>query len=173
HVPGKPPPPTFSPWNATSVGGYSEVGVSYVLPTDVNRLAWSRKALWSFYPQDHIGRPVGVARRETSPGGASWGGIEDPAGAGSNDWRAMKENIISASAWTDGSEASLTALSDGTTSVRLAVDPGYRALQPGVRMMIDTDWNYEDFGLGNYARPPLMIGDGYSGTVFMRLEKSP
>ncbi|HMD61287.1 MAG TPA: hypothetical protein VKG78_07630, partial [Opitutaceae bacterium] len=93
------------------------------------------------------------------------------AGAGSNDWRAMKENIVFASAWADGAGAAATALSDGSASVRLAVDPGYRALQPGVRMLIDNDWNYEDFGLGNYARPPLLMTDGYTNAAYIQLER--
>jgi hypothetical protein len=170
HVPGKPPAPTYSPWNATSVGGYSEVGVSFVMPADVDRLSWKRIALWSAYPADHIGRPEGVGVREPSTGPSpAWAQLEFPAGAGANDWRAMKENILEAAAWKEGSRAELQALSDGSTSVRLQVDPGYRALQPGVRMLLDSNWNYEDFGLGNYTRPPLLIHDGYSGTVFMRL----
>jgi hypothetical protein len=49
------------------------------------------------------------------------------------------------------------------------VDPGYRALQPGVRMLIDNDWNFEDFGIGNYARPPIVVRDGYTNTVWLRL----
>jgi len=172
YVPGRPPPPSFTPWYATSVGGYSEVGVSYLLPAGANRLSWRRKALWSAYPDDHIGRPEGVARREpSSAAGAPFGQREDPAGAGSNDWRAMKENILEASAWVDGTGAALTALSDGSASVRLEVYPGYRALQPGVRMLVDNDWNYEDFGLGNYARPPLLMRDGYANTVFLRLAR--
>jgi hypothetical protein len=174
HVPGLPPPPTFTPWNATSVGGYSDVGISYMLPGSVNRLLWKRRALWSSYPVDHIGRPDGLAEREPSTASdAPWSRGEDPAGTGSNDWRGMKENIIAASAWTEGSGGAVTALSDASNSVRLAVDPGYRALQAGVRMLIDNDWNYEDFGLGNYVRPPLLMGDGYTNTVYIRLTKAP
>jgi hypothetical protein len=171
HVPGKPPPPTFSPWNATSVGGYSDVGISYMLPGNVDRLSWARHALWSAYPSDHIGRPAGIALREPSAApGAPWSRLEDPAGAGSNDWRAMKENIVTASAWAEGAGAAVTALSDGSNSVRLLVDPGYRALKPGIRMLVDNDWNYEDFGLGNYVRPPLLMADGYTNTVYLQLE---
>jgi hypothetical protein len=174
HVPGAPPPPTFSPWNATSVGGFGEVGVSYMLPPAANRLAWDRQALWSTYPADHVGRPKGDARRSPPPGPpASWSEREDPPGAGTNAWRGMKENILSASAWVEGAKGSVTALSDGSASVRLAVDPGYRALQGGVRILIDNDWNYEDFGLGNYTRPPLLIRDGYANTVYLRLTRRP
>ncbi|HEY3757499.1 MAG TPA: glycoside hydrolase family 2 TIM barrel-domain containing protein [Opitutaceae bacterium] len=174
HVPGSPAPPIFSPWNETSVGGYSEVGVSYMLPKSADRLSWRRRALWSTYPADHIGRPVGLARREPPSAPSShWAEREDPAGAGTNDWRAMKEHIESASVWTAGSSAALTALSDGRDAVRLAVDPGSSALTGGVRLSIDNDWNYEDLGLGNYARPPLRMGDGYSNTVYLRIGDAP
>ena len=174
YVPGEPPPPTYTPWNATSVGGYDELGVSYLLRGGVNRLSWHRNSLWSAYPDDHIGRPVGLARREPSTSGdAPWSKIEDPDGSGSNDWRSMKENIISASAWIAGTNAAATALSDGRCAMRLEVYPGYRALGPGVRLFIDNDWNYSAFGLGNYARPPILVRNGYSNTVYFRLETAP
>ncbi len=44
-------------------GSYSEVGVSFLMPGETDRLRWDRRALWSVYPEDHIGRPVGEAAR--------------------------------------------------------------------------------------------------------------
>ena len=38
-------------------GGKNKIGLAYLLPATVDRLAWHRKALWSAYPEDHIGRP--------------------------------------------------------------------------------------------------------------------
>jgi len=44
-------------------GGW-EAGVVYVLISELGRLAWRRRGLWPAYPEDHIGRNAGVARRE-------------------------------------------------------------------------------------------------------------
>lgn len=150
HVPGEPPPPTYSPWDATSVGGYSEVGVSYMLPNSTSSLAWKRHALWSVYPADHIGRPEGTAAK------------------GTDNFRATKEHIYEATAIA-GEGASATALSDGHDAVRLSADAGYRALPGGIRMGIHNEWNYPDIGLGNYAKPPIVVKDGYRNTVYLRL----
>ena len=43
--------------------GASELGVAYVLPASVTALSWERRALWSVYPDDHIGRAAGRAPR--------------------------------------------------------------------------------------------------------------
>ena len=150
HVPGEPPPPTYSPWNATSVGGYSEVGVSFMLPNSASTISWRRKALWSVFPKNHIGRPEGTAR------------------LGTDDGRAEKENIYEATVSVNG--AGVTALSDGRDAVRVYADanPG-RSMVPGIRMGIQNEWNYPDIGLGNYAKPPIKISDGYKNTVYLKL----
>ena len=44
----------------------NEVGVSYILSSSIDQLSWDRKALWSAYPNDHIGRPIGIARRQST-----------------------------------------------------------------------------------------------------------
>ena len=44
-------------------GAYDEVGISYMLNDSIDTLEWDRKALWSVYPDDHIGRPKGKAVR--------------------------------------------------------------------------------------------------------------
>ncbi|MGA2870932.1 MAG: glycoside hydrolase family 2 TIM barrel-domain containing protein, partial [Verrucomicrobiota bacterium] len=63
-----------NPWNDSHYGGFSEVGISFVLTNAVDRLAWNRKALWSFYPEDHIGRGVGIAQRAVASGSWAQGG---------------------------------------------------------------------------------------------------
>ena len=45
--------------------------------------------------------------------------------------------------------------------------------RPGIRMLVNNDWNNEDFGLGKYAGPPLEMGDRYSNTVYLLLGKAP
>ncbi len=149
HLPGEPPPPTFSPWDATSVGGYSEVGVSYLLPASAGQLSWNRRALWTVYPDSHLGRPTGTAAK------------------GGDDFRATKENIYSATVAVD--DSGVTALSDGRDAVRVWPADSYRVFPGGVRVGIHNEWNYENIGLGNYAKPPLLIRSGYTGTTYLRL----
>jgi hypothetical protein len=40
-----------------------QLGMCFVLPAAVDRLMWHGQSLWSVYPDDHIGRPFGTARR--------------------------------------------------------------------------------------------------------------
>lgn len=56
----KPKPKADVPWNRSYYGGYSEVGVKYKLNNDIDRLSWDRKALWTVYPENHIGATKGT-----------------------------------------------------------------------------------------------------------------
>jgi beta-galactosidase len=38
-----------------------QVGWAFSMPKAFDRFSWDRKALWSYYPETHIGRPVGTA----------------------------------------------------------------------------------------------------------------
>ncbi|MBZ5543791.1 MAG: beta-galactosidase, partial [Acidobacteriia bacterium] len=109
----------------------SEVGVAYKLPSSIDRLTWDRKALWSAYPSDHIGRPQGMAMRNASnlvetyrrEPKSPWSqdskdfflyGPEDPGGRGTNDFRSLKESIWHASCILAGTDLRVRAESDGT-----------------------------------------------------------
>ncbi len=119
-------------------GGYREVGVAFDLTPAVDRIQWDRRGLWSVYPEDHIGRNRGEARRERSGGNESlrqepqwpWSqdmrnyslfGRYDVGGRGTHDFRAMKHNIRRACAWATSSPARFTATSAQTAAVRLEV----------------------------------------------------
>jgi hypothetical protein len=43
-----------------------ELGWVFSLPKGVERFSWDRKAAWSYYPPDHIGRPTGTATPESA-----------------------------------------------------------------------------------------------------------
>jgi beta-galactosidase/beta-glucuronidase len=43
-----------------------ELGWIFSLPKGVERFSWSRQAVWSYYPPDHIGRPVGTATPDSA-----------------------------------------------------------------------------------------------------------
>jgi hypothetical protein len=119
-------------------GGCWEVGISFVLTPEVDRLAWQRKGLWSAYPQDHIARNEGVAHRDGHSLAERYGevpcwpwsederdfplnGRYDVGGRGTNDFRSMKENIVQAAALLRGTQKGLRAESDGSGAVRLEV----------------------------------------------------
>jgi hypothetical protein len=182
--PVKAPETRVVPWNNTHAGGFTEVGVSYVLTGEVDRLSWRRKGLWSAYPEDHIGRTAGVAAR-TGKGANQqvadapawpWAedekdfnlyGADDPGGRGTNDFRSMKEYIYFASALLPHSQSCVRAESNATDAVRLEV---VGAKQKGdVRLIVNNLWNYVNLGLGNFMKPPQIVGGGYPNQVRIRL----
>ena len=123
------------------VGGYREVGVSFILAPGIDRLSWERKGLWSAYPEGHIARSKGTAQRERAGGDESYGrqptwgwaddmrdyalfGTHDVGQRGTNDFRTSKHNIRYASAVLAGSGARVRAESEATDAVRLEILPG-------------------------------------------------
>jgi len=158
----------------------SEVGVAFRLSSRVDRLAWEKKCLWSAYPDDHIGRPKGVARKDGSlepenyrevPHG-SWAsdlkdfflfGSEDSGGRGSNDFRSLKSNIWWAACLQAGSKSGLRVEANGKTGVRAEIQGDGK-----IRLNIDNLWNYPDLGWGNPVRT-ISLEPGYTNSVRMRL----
>ncbi|HEX2100312.1 MAG TPA: glycoside hydrolase family 2 TIM barrel-domain containing protein, partial [Candidatus Synoicihabitans sp.] len=186
--PVKAPETAVVPWNRTHAGGFAEVGVAYVLASNVDRLAWRRKGLWSAYPADHIGRNQGVAFR-TGPGIVAQPGVEphwpfahdekdfnlvgpdDAGGRGTADFRSMKEYIREAWIYSARANSALLVESDAAVGVRLEVVDDKP--DGNVRILINNAWNYPQLGLGNYMKPPVIIDDGYTAQVRMRLTAAP
>jgi uncharacterized membrane protein YgcG len=184
--PFTPPAAHPHPWNNSHYGGFSEVGISFVLTNGVDRLAWNRKALWSFYPEDHVGRSTGLAQRAVTNGswaqgggsggrggrGGGGGGGAPQAGGGnaSNDFRGMKEYIYAATALVGGTDLGLEALSDAHDAVRMDVS----AVQTngGVSMIVNNEWNYPQLGNSNFMKPPVKVGEGYANTVRVRFARN-
>lgn len=119
-----------------SLADVMELGLAWRLPATVDTLRWDRQALWSVYPDDHLGRPRGVARRDSRLGPQPvWRG--EPQGAWSEDQRdlfyrgrqavgptrdflAAKEYVRRASAFNMASGAGVELVSDGRSqAVRL------------------------------------------------------
>jgi len=154
------------------------IGIAYTLSSAIDRLTWDRKAPWSAYPADHIGRPQGTGWRKAStetyraePKGP-WSqdskdfflyGMNDPGGHGTNDFRSLKENIWHASCVLAGTELRVRAESDGTAAVRAEVLPDGK-----VKLNIDNLWDYPDLSWGNYTRP-IVLKRGYKNSIRMRL----
>jgi hypothetical protein len=155
----------------------SEVGVSYVLSSDVDRLTWQRNSLWSVYPADHIGRPRGLAMKlhgETyrAQPAHPWAedssdfflfGSNDTGGRGSNDFRSLKANVIYASCVLAGTNLRLRAESEGTVAVRAEVGAAGKVV-----FSVDNLWGYPDLAWGTLARP-LGLPKIYTNSVRMRL----
>jgi hypothetical protein len=157
----------------------SEVGIAFTLSSTINQLAWDRKALWSAYPPDHIGRPQGTALRDSGGPAESYRSVpkgtwsqdtknfflygpDDPGGRGTNDFRSLKENIWHASCVVAGTNLGVRAESDGTAAVRAEVLPDGK-----VRFNINNLWGYPDLAWGNDA-PPIAIDRGYTNAVRLR-----
>ena len=99
---------------APAEGSYSEVGISYDIPSDMESVSWLRDGLYSAYPEDHIGRNEGTALK-VREGAAehpdqygvepSWSwkddmknyfvyATDDPNnGLVTNDFKTMRENV--------------------------------------------------------------------------------
>jgi hypothetical protein len=117
-------------------GGLDELGVYYLAHPAMDTLQWKRKGLWTVYPEDHIARCEGTAKRK-SEGSVfgekpqiSWSeemksfilnGRYDVDYKGTNDFRSLKEHIYSARLSAEGSGAAIQAISDGNHSVRLEI----------------------------------------------------
>ena len=178
RFPDMAPRPVILPWDGTDTGGYSEVGVKFILPASVDRLSWDRRGLWTVYPAGHIGRERGTARR-TDPAPTSWKDWQtdhywndthwsiynaDRNESATNDFRSSKEYIRTAEVLLGDSSHGVQVLSGEKDAVRL------ESARPDgeVTLIINNEWNYPTLGIGNWMKDPIRAREGYSGTVFLR-----
>jgi beta-galactosidase len=101
-----------------------EIGLEFELPLSFNKLSWDRNAEYSYYPADHIGRPLGEAVAhpavpQTVPPGDRPYGLDDHPW-GSNDFRSTKRHIFTASL-TNKAGQGVQVISDGSQHVRATV----------------------------------------------------
>lgn len=118
-------------------GGLDELGVFFLAPPQADSFAWKRRGMHSWYPSDHIARNEGVAHRFSA--GSTFGqrpaiawseemrsdilnGKYDVDYKGTNDFRSLKTEILSAHIYAETGHAALGAHSNGTHSVRLEVE---------------------------------------------------
>mgnify|MGYP003293972964 CR=1 FL=1 len=171
-----PAPRSFTiPWSSADMGGYSEVGLVFTLPSSVDRLTWDRKGLWTTYPENHVGRNHGIAWK--SPEGLddkewknltydfNWMGGSLARSTVPNDFRASKEYFSKADVLLKDTTIGIEALSEEKDAIRLAVSPR----GGDVSMFINNLWNYPTLGVGNYMKPAVIVNEGYSNTVYLRL----
>jgi beta-galactosidase len=151
-----------------------QVGLVFNLPRGCDTLSWQRRARWSWYPEDDIGRPVGTAKAltgrpmvdytgpHTPP---SWPWSQDDTAIGSNDFRSTKRNILRASL-ADASGAGVMVTSDGSQNTRCWLD-GNR-----VRLLVA---DYVNNGSGEFvehlaAPRHLKTGDAVCGATMLQLQ---
>jgi beta-galactosidase len=148
-----------------------QIGLVFDLPGECQTISWRRRAFWSSYPDDHIGRcegtagafekgvPLsGLAGPRVKP---TWSWSRDGSTHGSNDFRSTKMNVIEASLLSTKGNG-LRVLSDGSQHIRSWVD-GDR-----VRLLV-ADYANEGAPLcfNEYVAPrrPLHAGSLVVGTV--------
>jgi hypothetical protein len=168
--------PQDVPWNQPYFGGLSEVGVKYELTSDIDRLSWDRKALWSVYPKNHIGAATGTAYKIIPENPNDWGtftfdhGTYMMRGSGkqaySNNFRGMKEYIRIATVFAGNKNCGVQVFSPMTDAIRL---DNSRNGDGKIEMHINNLWNYPKLGLGNYMKRPIYIFENsLNGLVRMR-----
>jgi beta-galactosidase len=147
-----------------------EIGLDFELPLDFDKLKWDRKADYSYYPADHIGRPQGEAVAhpavpQTIPPGDRPYSLDDHP-LGSNDFRSVKRNIYTASL-TNKAGQGVEIISDGTQHVRAIL--GIHEIHFKVLDFYGgMSWTYH----GGYHYGPgrvLKTGEVLKGTVRMKL----
>ena len=149
-----------------------QYGLVVYLPRPFDTLSWSRRAQWTVYPGNHIGRPLGSAEA-LSPGREpvfrrepGWDWKDDQNALGSNDFRSTKANILWAILSAPAGEG-LMLSSDGRHAARAFLD--------GDRV----GWLIADFSTGGgdiFFAPhhkmddrPLEAGDTISGKFALTL----
>jgi len=160
---------------------FDELGVSFKLVTDIDRIRWKRKAnLWTVYPEDHIGRLSGTAYRYRGEGEEiyavkpewSWSldekefafGITPDNWQGTRDFRASKHNFYHANVLTKKGYG-IRAESDGKGSVRVTPQE-----DGSVKFDINSEWGSTAINEFKRYDIPLSVTSGYySGKVVLRL----
>lgn len=150
-----------------------ELGLEFDLPLSFATLAWERRAEYTVYPDDYIGRPSGTASAhpaaaQTVPPGERPFALDDHAW-GSNDFRSSKRGIYWAS--LAGPGGAVKVVSDGTQTVRCSLTPHEAALK-----VLDyyggsggpKEWSVLGFQYG--AGRLIKTGETVKGAVRMKLK---
>lgn len=141
---------------------HPNLGIAWLLPDSFDKLSWKRRALWSVYPKDHIGRPEGTAlRRPSHPMPAYrqeptwpwsedtgeyflWGKSDFDPGA-TNDFRSLKPNIWWAGISSQRGAGGVETEADADSAIRASVQSGQ------ICFSIYNFWSYPDLSWGNYT----------------------
>ena len=169
------PKPTEHMWNdQPDPPRYRQLGIVFDLPKGCDTLTWQRNALWTVYPDDHIGRPSGRAsafrdvkwptiKPHTKP---PWPWYFDSNVLGTNDFRSTKRNIIWASLKNNDGYG-IFIRSNGKQSTRSYLE-GNR-----IRLLVasHSTGGRDGLSFGHLAneQKPLEKGSALQGTVLLEL----
>lgn len=149
----------------------NHLGISFLLPKDIDRLWWDRKALWSYYPEDHIGRAKGTALRNAAhpqlaykdepkwPWSADMHdfflqGHGQSASATTNDFRSLKEHVWAAACLANNHNACVCVESNAEVAVQASAEVDRRIV-----FSMFNFWRFPDLEWGNYlgvSGPPAV-----------------
>jgi hypothetical protein len=166
-----------------SVAGFdsvqvAELGIRWKLAEGFDSLSWKRRTYWSWYPDGHLGMPVGRTalfasgepQRYRKHPGALWAmdsrnfylfgknGAERNDGM-SNLAKGLKENIYSYCLTDSEQLESLLVLSGGREACRVRA-----AGSQGLELVVDNLWDYVNLNWGNYMRG-IYLQDKFKGHV--------
>ena len=162
----------------------SELGVAFDLADDVTGVSWERHAPYARYPEGHLARGVGRARRtcpEALSAGygalPSWPWEQDMFDAylsepgdgawrvATSDFKALRENIRRYSVDFEDGRGRVSALSDGRDAARVELSGAHP------RLIIDQQWWYPQLGWGNDCGRPVQLVEGTGrGAASLRVE---
>jgi beta-galactosidase len=147
-------------------------GMVFFAPRNFATLAWNRRAQWTVYPPDHIGRPTGTAtaRVATDPKPYATqkpdtGWSSDATELGGNDFSSTKTGILEAS--LASARGKISVASDGHQSVRAFVEDG----RTGLLVTGFHTGGGDGFFATHFAaeRKPLNPGSKIADTILLRL----
>ncbi|UCF43033.1 MAG: glycoside hydrolase family 2 [Planctomycetota bacterium] len=116
-------------WGPLEPARLRQLGIVFDLTKSFDTLKWQRNALWTVYPEDHIGRAEGHAKAFRDAGWPNirthteppWPWSLDSNALGTNDFRSTKRNIIWASL-KDTNDYGILIRSNGRQSTRSYVE---------------------------------------------------
>jgi beta-galactosidase len=165
---------------------WREVGIQYLLGRDLSALSWERNALWSIYPEDHIGRPVGTASK-LAPSTQREGYRERPAHPWASDtrdfflfgkdghesplpvpvdFRTTKEHVFRYTLADPRTNQGVSVISDGRHAARAVVNA-----DGTTTLIILSDWNYANLSWGNFEGVKRLASP-YRGNVTLDLGRT-
>ena len=161
----------------TNAGGHKrvrEIGVALDVDRACDTLTWNRRAPWTEYPADHIGRAQGTAKALRDPNGTiddpkkepPWSWSLDQTTAGTADFRSSKFDILEASL-RSGQGTAVQVIGGPKQAVRAALKgPAIRLLVNDFAGSATSNGRYIKAGFGNAGIDP---GQKITGVVNLRL----
>jgi hypothetical protein len=164
-----------------------QIGMVFYTPRPCDTLTWKRKAQWSVYPEDHVGRPEGTATALPDPSlpakagswmevayrvKPSWPWYMDANALGTRDFRATRRNILRA-ALKDSSGNGITVLSDGAQHTRSFLDGNRIGLLVACYSgpALNTSWLHGLYEISGIEPMPLESGAELKDVVRLSLSE--